>query len=369
MTGVCFLTVKKCFDTINHTILLEKLRKYGILESELSWFRSYLEKRKQRVSCNGKLSKVKEVDIGVPQGSVLGPILFLIYINDLSQHMNGASINMFADDVSFYTTGKTVNEVQSKLQKQVNSVGEWYNSNKLSLNADKSNVVLVHTKRNREIDKLDITLNEKNLEQVSTVKYLGIKLNENLSWKNQIEFVCKKVSPQLAALRRLSGQVPCNILSQIYLTVIQPSIDYGSIVWGNYPDIYKNRIQGLQNNAARTVTGNFDYVNYRGIDLVRQLRWQTFEERQIYNTSKLTYKCIKGDVPFYLQNYFTFRSAVQNYNLRCNSDVMVPHPNKEIFKKSFSYHGAKVWNSLPTNLKMAESTVHFKKLYKQHYFV
>ncbi len=124
IVGICFLDIQKCFDTINHELLLEKLRKYGVVDKELTWFRNYLQDRSQAVLCNGKLSNTVELDIGAPQGSMLGPFLFLVFINDLSQAISDGYNNMFADDPCLYTIRKGVRKVQMSLQKCVTNADE-----------------------------------------------------------------------------------------------------------------------------------------------------------------------------------------------------------------------------------------------------
>jgi len=170
LTGLCFLDIQKCFDTINHTILLKKLAHYGIKNNELMWFTSYLTNRRQCVRMNNSTSGIKSVNIGVPQGSVLGPILFLVYINDISQNIHLAQCNIFADDVILYTTGKTLREVNDKLQLAVDEASIWYTQNKLMVNAKKSNTMLIHS-RNVTPGPLNLKIQDKEIEHSNSVKY------------------------------------------------------------------------------------------------------------------------------------------------------------------------------------------------------
>ena len=176
------------------------------------------------------------------------------------------------------------------------------------------------------------------------------------------------MAPQLAALRRLSNQVPKEVLTAIYLKVIQPAIDYADTIWGNCPKTYRDMVQRLQNTAARAVSGNYDYVNFRGIDIVKELGWQSFEDRRHFHTATLVFKCIQGNVPLCLENTFTMASSIHNYSLRDRHDLVLPHPYKETFKRSFAYDGAQIWNQLPHNVKKSETIVQFKENYKNHYY-
>ena len=145
INGVCFFDLAKCFDTIDHKILLTKLEKYGVLQNELKWFSSYLNDRQQTVRVNGTLSPIRPVSLGVSQGSVLGPLLFLVFINDLPKSLNQTEHNMFADASMVYVQGETNREVQSLLQGDINTIYNWFCKNKLTLNIDKSNCMLMGT--------------------------------------------------------------------------------------------------------------------------------------------------------------------------------------------------------------------------------
>ena len=242
---------------------------------------------------------------------------------------------------------------------------------RFSLSAAKTNTLLIHGGRKSVSNtaQLDIPLGGERVKQANSVKYLGLLIDDTLSWKLHINAVCGKVRPQLAALRRLSKQVPKAILAKIYTSVIEPTIDYGNTVWGNCPNVYINMIQKLQNSAARIVCGNFDYVNVRSEQLIRQLNWRTFRERHAYAKACLMYRCLNGLVPEYLSDCFTNQRDVFTYNFRRDhQNVVVPRPNKEIFKKSLTYSGAKLWNELPNILKGQQDLHSFKVEYKKHFY-
>ena len=175
ITAICFLDIQKCFDTIDHDVLKSKLKMYGIMENELKWFTSYMTNRKQLVICNGKSSREYNITIGVPQGSILGPALFLLYVNDITQHVRHGSCNLFADDSIIYTTGETVKEVTELLQANLNDVDIWYKENRLMLNADKSKAMLIKGKKKID-EKLNVTLDGHEIDLVNEVRYLGVML-------------------------------------------------------------------------------------------------------------------------------------------------------------------------------------------------
>ena len=234
--GACFLDIQKCFDTINHKLLLQKLAYYGINDNELQWFTNYLHERQQSVFCNGMLSKPEQIDIGVPQGSILGPILFLLYVNDLSQHIPNGSCNMYADDVAVYLSGTDIVDVKNSLQDCIDGAVAWHDANKLKVNVGKSNVMLIGSKNkicNDDGDRFQIVIDDEQLERVRSTRYLGVILDDLLNWNNQTHSVSASISYKLSILSRFSKTAPSSLLDIVYKTCIQPTIDYGCTIWGN----------------------------------------------------------------------------------------------------------------------------------------
>ena len=171
-TGICSFDIKKCFDTINHELLLRKLHHYGIRNNELNWFRSYLSGRSQYVKCNGELSSQRNVSIGVPQGSTLGPLLFIIFINDISQNVGLGTTNLFADDTLVYCHASSVKELNENLQNCVNDVVKWYRQNNIVINSDKSCCMVVRPKRKQVDDMFQILVDDCEVDQVKSSKIL-----------------------------------------------------------------------------------------------------------------------------------------------------------------------------------------------------
>ena len=369
LTGACFLDVEKCFNSINHEILLKKLDWYGVRNLELTWFRSYLKNRKQCTSYNGETSDILPVDIGIPQGAVLAPVLFLIFINDLPQYVGNAACSMFADDVLLYVTGKNMDEINAKLQDCITLANVWYVKNKLSVNISKSNVMVIST-RHQDTSSLQAPkLNTDQLQVIDTSRYLGLHCDKNLLWHDQVKETCKKVSSKLFILKNLKRVLSKEMLQKVYLSCIQPYTEYGCTVWGNCSSGLKNKIQRLQNRAARIILNNFDYENFNGIDLVKSLNWLSFEERFKYLTCVLVYKAIHGLAPNYLCDSIILDKDITDRHTR-SADEMHAHVPKfktEYFHKSFSITGPQTWNSLPSALRNASKLSTFKKECKKFF--
>lgn len=365
LTGVCLLDISKCFDTIDHNLLRIKLGYYGVKDIELNWFSDYLNNRSQVVCHKNVLSNANDITIGVPQGSVLGPILFMLFINDIGQNSGTGVCNLYADDVIAYCQGTTLTEVNDKLQDCVSQLSSWYQNNKLSVNTTKSEIMLVTSNRRVISDQLNIMINGENLKYVECANYLGMKIDCHLSWNDYIDKLCSSVASKLHVLRRLKGTVSQNVMSKIYCSMIQPCIDYGISVWGQTNEYNLLRIQRLQNYAARLITNNFDYINSRGVNIVKNLKWMTVKQRCMYFTAILMFKCIHGLAPSYLVNDIIMNCDVNGINTRSHPmNVYVPYASSQFAKRSFKYSGAVIWNDLPAFLKEMYNLNGFKRKLK-----
>ena len=261
-------------------------------------------------------------------------------------------------------------EVNSNLQYAVNEAERWFNGNRLCINLPKSHTLMVSSTGVKSKGDLNITLNDHSLKQVETVKYLGVHIDSQLSWSPHISSLYKTVNSKLFVLRKLRAILPPEALKIIYKACIEPLLDYCDTVWDVCGLSGMRKAQSLQNMAARIITGIFNFIDVRGVDLVKRLGWQTLRERRHFHTAVLMYKCINGMAPDYLSDQVTLISEVNTYNTRSSStlEVLVPTVNRSVFKKSFSYNGAIIWNSLPDFIRRADSLQSFKLLYKRFYF-
>ena len=342
---------------------------YGFNQNVVKW--SYLSSRGHKVYCNNECSDIKYVDIGVPQGSVLGPTIFLIYINDITNYLGMANCNLYADDVLLYVSGKDVNEVNDKLQTSVNNVKEWYDNNLLVVNATKSNILMVTTKQREHflVDELEVLYGNEKLQNMNSCKYLGVHIDKYMSWNHQIDELSKDLNAKVWHLSRLRSYLPHNTLLDLYKSLIQPKIDYAITIWGYTCEVNLDRIQRLQNRIARVICNNFDFVNIRGIDLVCKLGIMNVKQRRDYFMALLMYKSIHGLAPNYLCNEITMEIEVANRISRHinENDVHVPDAHLEITKTGFSCKGPTIWNKLPNCIKECTSLTTFKMKAKQHF--
>ena len=227
------LDLSKGFDILNRDILTYKLSKYAVSGNELSWFKSYLHNRKQYVFQNGNNSRTTSVSMGVPQGTVLGPILFLIYTNDFPSVFKNGFIITYADDTSIGCIGKTSNDLETTMNKSLALANSWLFSNRLLINIKKSNFIIIGTRHNvANIDNITLRIDDQTLQQCSSTKLLGIHIDQNLTFHDHMHYLITKISNKIALIHRLRQFLPLTALNTIYLTLIQSQIDYCITVWG-----------------------------------------------------------------------------------------------------------------------------------------
>ena len=338
---------------------------YGVQQRELAWFKSYLNNRKQFCRVNGVNSKTEGIDVGVLQGSCLGPLLFLIYINDLPQAVQNSTVSMYADDTSLCYQSSDINQLNEAINYDLKQLDSWLQGNKLSLNVAKTNSMLVSTKQMHNILKsrnedLHLKLRDNELEIIQETKYLGVQIDNSLNWKEHIKTVSTKVSRAIGFPKHAKAFLPQETLKTLYTDIVEPHLRYCCSVWGCAGLTELNQLQKLQNRAARIITSsNFDTPSRPLID---QLGWKTIDELLASETKTMVFKSLHELAPQYFCDLFTRNSKSSSYVLR-NSETNLRLPKKKSSngQKYFSYRGAKAWNDLPPDTKQASSLNSFKK--------
>ena len=243
-----FMDLSKAFDTIDHTILLHKLYHYGFRGIAYDWFSNYLYNRKQFVSYNGTASSKLNISCGVPQGSILGPLLFIIYMNDICNTSKLLSFILFADDTTVLYSHNDLSILCDTLNIELSEVSNWFKANKLSLNAKKTNQMYFGTSyQTRNIDdQHTIYLDGTKLVRVREAKFLGITIDENLTWKKQISNTCRSCSRNIGVLNKVKYFLPKHVMYQLYCSMVLCYLNYGILLWGNAPQEYLNKAFRLQ---------------------------------------------------------------------------------------------------------------------------
>ena len=226
-----FVDLQKAFDIVDHKILLHKLQCYGIRGVCNNWFKSYLSDRKQFVSINGCNSDLMPVDCDAPQGSVLGPLLFLMYINDLHKAIQYRKVHHFDDDTNIFHTSKSVKNLNKQINRDMKHLNNWLSANNISLNVEKTELVIFKSPRKVLLDEIKIKLSGKRLYPSNSVKYLGIKIDRFLHWHDQVNSIAVKLNRANALLLKIRNYVNTKTLRNIYFAIFDSHLSYSCIVW------------------------------------------------------------------------------------------------------------------------------------------
>ena len=248
-----YIDLSKAFDTLCYDILLQKLRYYGFSGTELKLLRCYLRNREQYVKYNNYQSELIDISTGVPQGSILGPLLFSICINDLITVSDKLNFIMYADDTTIYFNLEDFDPtcIEADITNELEKVNIWLKLNKLSLNTQKTKLMVFHRKQ-KNVSEINLSIDHNQIEQIPVFNFLGIIFDENLSWKNHTKMIANKISRVTGILYRLKSVFPKEVLVTLYKTLIASYIHYGLLVWG----MDCNRIEGLQKKAIRLITNS-----------------------------------------------------------------------------------------------------------------
>ena len=293
---VLFFDISKAFDKVWHEGLLFTLKRAGIRRKLLSWFSSYLSNRFQRVILPGGVSTLSRVQAGVPQGSILGPLLFLVYINDIVDDIQ-ANINLFADDTSLSMVVGDPGQVGRVLQSDIDKINQWAQKWLVHFNPSKSQSLVISRRRFKP-NHPGLFMSNIEIPSVTSHKHLGFFLSNDGSWDIHVGKSIEKAWKRIGIMRHLKTRLDRLSLQTIYFSFIRPILEYGDVVWVNFSQGLKDQLDKVQNEAARKVTGCTKLVAIR--DLYQESGWETLSERRRKHKLMLFYKMINGLSPNYL---------------------------------------------------------------------
>ena len=327
-----FLDLSKAFDTLDHSILISKLEHYKIKNNCLNWFRSYLSNRNQYVQYDNVHSSNYKINIGVPQGSILGPLLFIIYINDLHNASDFFNFILYADDTTLLYPLKYNNA--SRINTELTKISDWLSVNKLSVNVAKSKCIIFHHKK-KKIDHIipSLYMNDNPVERVTHFDFLGITLNENLNWSSHTNKIANKISICSGILNKLKQYLPSLILKTIYNSLIVPHLNYGILAWG----YESNRISKLQKKVIRIITNS--KFNSHTEPLFKYLRLLTVSDIFKLCCYKFYFKYCNSMLALYFQSWkFQVFSDQHNYNTRNKTKLTTLRTKTKYAEKCIHYY-------------------------------
>lgn len=357
-----FIDLKKAFDTVSHKILLKKLQNIGVVGRALQIFKSYLSGRSQIVKIGKYLSCPKNVNYGVPQGSILGPLLFLIYINNIQEIGLSADVTLYADDTSLFYFGDSINSIIPNLQSDLDLLNSWFRSNLLTINIAKTNYIIFAAKNKNIGDFTQPSINNEVINRKTAEKYLGIILDNSLNWKLHIDKIKNKITSLTGSLRNIVRCLPDKVRYLIYNSLVKPHIDYLIEVWGSAAKTNLSTVQTAQNKLIKVL---FNYnVLTPTTKLYKNTNIMNINQTYTYRTCILIRKIINRDIHTNIN--FTKKSSFLKITLRNANNLILRPPRTNYGKKTIIFEGAQIYNKLPVDIKDSQSMSTFKRLLKFH---
>ena len=368
---LALLDLSAAFDTIDHSLLIQRLElDFGLKGNVLNWFRTYLEDRTQCVKIGTSFSSSVPLPFGVPQGSVLGPLLYTLYTVPLGQiiRKHGLNYHFYADDTQLYLCiePSDVHDLIFSVEKCIDDIKQWMHDNKLKLNDEKTEVILINPKH-YEIPFDHLTIGTENIDFADSAKNLGVYIDKDLSMECHISNLSKAVYLEIRKIKTMSRFVSQSCLKTLATSFILSRIDYCNALFKNLNKYQIESLQKLQNFAAKVVLGKslYDHVT----PCLIELHWLPVAYRIDFKISLLTFKCLNGLAPSYLSSLIEIYNP--NRNLRSASKFLLKEKVsnfKKIGEKCFSFSAPKVWNKLPISIRSETSIETFKRKLKTFYF-
>lgn len=363
ITAGLFVDLQKAFDTVHVPTLIKKLEKLGVRGAALDLFSSYLTNRKQYVQIGEAKSNVVNISYGVPQGSILGPLLFNIYINDITKQNFEGDIRLYADDTCIFYFSKNIDHLIHSMQRDLSKLELWLKDNKLSLNIGKTKYIIM-TSRQKSIPSTTLYFNAQKIEKVNNIKYLGLVIDSNLNWNAHIQYVIKKINPLVAMFKQVSFILTNSTRRSLYFAHIHSRLIYMLPVWGATTKANLGFLQVIQNRAIRRLYG---FANSHSIkSIYNKCNILNLGQLLKYESIITVYKIMHYKLESNLT--LTQNLSIYSYNTRQRNNFFLQPFNTLYGKNCFLYYALKLFNFLPSQAKSYTTLSSFKKYVKDFIF-
>ncbi len=360
-----YLDLSKAFDTINHDILLNKLEYYGLRGRALEWFRSYLSQRRQYVSYLGVNSPIQTLTYGVPQGSVLGPLMFILYSNDVPKSLSHCRTILFADDTTVYSMGENLQQLYAQVNTDLHALNDWFRANQLSVNPTKTKYILFTKHGNTTADGLFLHIENDHLERVQTTKFLGVFMDEHFTWEYHIDHCKKKISKGIYAINMSKHVLDKTNLKILYYSLVHPYLLYGIRLWGNAMQKHIGKLEIMQKKAIRAIVGAG--YNAPSSPIFKELKIVKLKDLFELQVNIFMYDFVNGLLPEPLLGIYRYHGNIHEHETRHSTDPRPPKVNSEAMRRSLLYKGPCLWLTLDYHMKSSRSKLVFKKRLIQRY--
>ena len=354
-----FIDLQKAFDTVDHKILLRKLDHYGVRGTANDWFKSYLSNRKQFVTINGVNSELKSMNYGVPQGSVLGPLLFLIYINDLHSIIKYSTTRHYADDTCLLLNGKSLKQLKKQLNIDLKILTAWLKANKISLNASKTEYLIFRNPKKMLNYDLKLKIDGHRLYPSKYVKYLGLLLDPHLNWNYHIQTLAPKLSRAIGMLAKIRYFVNSDVLRNIYFGIFSSIMSYGSQIWAQFRNQHVKRIIKLNDKAIRTI--NFAHYEEPASEYYKKSSILKFQDSICVQNFLFVHRNFLNNLPKAIQNSFVYINNDHDQNTRISAKFCVNLPKaRTLFYGIHSIKGRASRNFNHLQVSLSHQKLHTK---------
>ena len=368
IVGIASMDLSKAFDSICHLQLLKKLSNMGLHRKAVNWIASYLKSRKQKTSFKHVTSDVSEVTSGVPQGSIMGPILFLCFTNNLANAFPEEKVVSYADDSQFLVTGTTIEQVKTKLEKIIIKAENWYKQNSLMSNPSKTEVLIFAPNRSKDTTIPTITTYEDGkeiqIEVSESIKILGVHIDQDMSFNTHITNLRNKSIGIVRHLHRVNKLLPMKSKLQLYDSLVASHLNYADIIWSGCSSGNKIKLQRVQNFALKSILGLKKYDS--ATQALKTLKYLNLDEKRKIHEAVFIHKINTGKMPKIItEEYLNLQSFGNNRSAE-NGILKIPKHKTAKYENSVLYRTIKTWNKTPVEIRN-ESTDVFKKKLQSSY--